>query len=312
MATPPSKRYCSDLFDCELELECTDDILVFPCDVPSLAEGSRDLSFYPSEDSNQQGSSNDVCTDHEDSLYFYPSEESNQQSETPASCNTTQEELADTHADADSDSLDATIVDGCSAEESNELKRIGELLVGLCCKKLCLRHLTATDVIASRSNFLQLNKTEQRQYLFTKLKESSCEAGHKVETKYFIAGKEICNVAWAKVYSISQRTLTRMLKSISLGESKAAHGNQGKRRVNTKKESVGIWMERYFHLIGDKMPNSSQIHLPSWEVQKDVYSRYCQDMQIRGIPEDEIAGISVFYKIWTEEFSHVVIPEVCT
>ena len=300
MATPPSKRYCSE---CEPELECTDDILIFPsdeeCDLPSLAEGSRDLSFYPSEDSNQQGSSNDVCTDHEDSLYFYPSEESNQQSETPASCNTTQEELADTHADTDSDSLDATIVDGCSAEESNELKRIG-------------LHLTATDVIASRSNFLHLNKTEQRQYLFTKLKESSCEAGHKVETKYFIAGKEICNVAWAKVYSISQRTLTRMLKSISLGESKAVHGNQGKRRVNTKKESVGIWMERYFHLIGDKMPNSSQIHLPSWEVQKDVYSRYCQDMQIHGIPEDEIAGISVFYKIWNEEFSHVVIPEVCT
>ena len=52
-------------------------------------------------------------------------------------------------------------------------------------------------------------------------------------------------------------------------------------------------MERYFHLIGDKMPNSSQIHLPSWEVQKDIYARYCQDKQIRGIPEDEVAGISV-------------------
>lgn len=259
MATPPSKRYCSDLSECE-----SDDMLIFPsdkeCDVP-IAEGDCDFSFYPSEDSNHQSSSNDACT--EDTLYFYPSEESNQQSETPAACNTTtQEELTDTQADTDSDSLDATIVDayGCNAEESNELEKIGKLLVGVCCKKLCLRHLTAADVITSRSNFLHLNKTEQRQYLFTKLKENSSEASHKVETKYFIAGKEICNVAWAKVYSISQRTLTRMLKSISLGESKAAHGNQGKRRVNTKKESVAVWMERYFHLIGDKMPNSSQIH----------------------------------------------------
>ena len=122
MATPPSKRYCSDLSECEPELECTNDMLIFPsdeeCDVP--AESDRDFSFYPSEDSNQQGSSNDVCT--EDSLYFYLSEESNQQNETTAAqCNTigntSQEELADTQADTDSDSLDATIV-----EESNKLE----------------------------------------------------------------------------------------------------------------------------------------------------------------------------------------------
>lgn len=45
---------------------------------------------------------------------------------------------------------------------------------------------------------------------------------------------------------------------------------------------------------------------------KNIYSRYLQDMQKYGISEEEIAGISVFYKIWTEQFSNVVIPQVCT
>ena len=72
----------------------------------------------------------------------------------------------------------------------------------------------------------------------------------------------------------------------------------------------GWWMEKYFNLIGDKMPNSSQVHLPSWETQKDIHARYCQDMNLQGIEQDEVAGLSLFYKTWTEHFSHVVIPEV--
>lgn len=28
--------------------------------------------------------------------------------------------------------------------------------------------------------------------------------------------------------------------------------------------------EEIFHLIGDKMPNNNQVHLPSWETQKDI------------------------------------------
>jgi len=68
---------------------------------------------------------------------------------------------------------------------------------------------------------------------------------------YFIVGKEVCGLAWCKVYSISQRKLNRMLKDISFGECTVVHGNMGKKRVNTKADSVAVWMERYFNLIGD-------------------------------------------------------------
>ena len=75
-------------------------------------------------------------------------------------------------------------------------------------------------------------------------------------------------------------------------------------------ESVSAWMDAYFNLIGDKMPDKNQIHLPSWETQKDIYSYYIGDINDRGMSEEKIAGISAFCKIWTEQFSNVVIPQV--
>ena len=69
-------------------------------------------------------------------------------------------------------------------------------------------------------------------------------------------------------------------------------------------------MQRYFDLIGNKMPQNNQIHLPSWETQKSVYERFWEDMAIKQITE--VVSLSMFYKLWNDEFSHVAIPEVST
>ena len=65
-------------------------------------------------------------------------------------------------------------------------------------------------------------------------------------------------------------------------------------------------MDRYF-LIGDKMPHNDQVHLPSWETQKDLFVRYESDMKQQGLQESDIVSLSSF---WNEDFPHVVIPEV--
>ena len=81
------------------------------------------------------------------------------------------------------------------------------------------------------------------------------------------------------------------------------HGNKGKQRSNTKSESVIAWMQRYFHLVGDKMPHNPQIHLLSWETQKDVYIRYAEDMKLQQLQPSDILSLSMFYKVWKDEFS---------
>ena len=40
------------------------------------------------------------------------------------------------------------------------------------------------------------------------------------------------------------------------------------------------------------------------------YTRYKSDMELQQIPESEMVALSSFYRIWTDEFSNVVIPEV--
>ena len=100
------------------------------------------------------------------------------------------------------------------------------------------------------------------------------------------------------------------MKAVLDGKTVAEHGNKGRRRTNTKSESTKAWMKKYFNLVGDKMPHNSQIHLPSWETQKDVYMRYTEDMTLQSIPATDVVSLSMFYKIWAEDFPSVVIPEV--
>ena len=50
-------------------------------------------------------------------------------------------------------------------------------------------------------------------------------------------------------------------------------------------------MTRYFHLVGEKIPHKDQIHLPSWESQKDIYK---SDMQLQQIPKIEMVALSSF------------------
>ena len=94
-----------------------------------------------------------------------------------------------------------------------ELQRIGHLLIGKCCSKSCLRHLTATDIISAKVDRLSQTRSAQRACLFSKLKERTSESGSRtIITRYFISGKETCESAWAQIYGLSLRTLSRMLK----------------------------------------------------------------------------------------------------
>lgn len=89
------------------------------------------------------------------------------------------------------------------------------------------------------------------------------------------------------------------------------HGNKGRKRLSTRVECAVAWMTRYFNLVGDKMPHNKQIHLPSWETQKDVHQRYKTDLEDQGMDESSIVVLSSFYRIWKREFPHVIMPEVC-
>lgn len=98
-----------------------------------------------------------------------------------------------------------------------------------------------------------------------------------------MGGKEVCKEIFCQVYSLSPKRLYRVRKAVSQGQVNAQHGNKGRKKVSTRVNEAKTWMERYFNLIGDKMPDKNQIHLPSWDKQIDIYQRFKDDMQKMGM-----------------------------
>jgi len=306
MTAPPSKRYRkgSDTMDYETLSDFDTSGPIFPSDEE---DDETDDRLYPSEDSNQTENQTVIQVSDNENDRVFPSEESNE-----AMLNDTTLTMVEELREEDRVSISSLSDSGTEGEdedEQSELQQIGSILVGKCCKNCCLHYLTAVDVIQSRKEMYQHTKrSDQKRWLHRKLSDSSSQASDGTfETKYYISGKNVCLLAYCKVYSLSIRTLKRLLQKITFSSS-LHHGNAGKKRQNTRTEAAVAWMKRYFFLVGDKMPDRCQIHLPCWETRKDVYSRYCTDMGNEST--EDLLKISMFYKVWNNYFANVRIPEV--
>ena len=172
-------------------------------------------------------------------------------------------------------------------------------------------HLTALDVINSTERYFSMPVNKQKQWLLDTINEHSHEILLREKSISFqIAGLKVCQASFCRVYSISEKRIRRVSQSVSAGQKIVEHGNKGKQKSNTKSDMAVAWMDRYFHLIGDNMPYKKQVHLLSWETQKDIYHIYCEDMKRQGVVETDILSFSLFYKVWKADFPSVVIPEV--
>ena len=193
------------------------------------------------------------------------------------------------------------------------LADVGHTLVSGCCQQQCLLSLTPKAVLTIRGKLGALKPSEKKQWITDKVFESSkvsTSCRGKLETNFVLSGVNVCTTAWCKVVQVKEKQLSRISSNVAQGFLNVQHGNKGRKRNNTTSDVAKTWMERYFHLVGDKMPHNDQIHLPSWETQKDVFQRYSSDMAEQQLSQEDTVSLSTFYRIWTECFPKVVIPEV--
>lgn len=220
---------------------------------------------------------------------------------------------------SDSNDVDITTGPGtpqCAFAESrstqdiqSELVDVGATLVSGCCQQQCLLSLTPKAVLSVRK-LNSMTSNAQRQWVADKVFEGHRIQGGKAEVQFNVSGVNVCHTAWCKLHQISRKKLTRVTRDVARGLVIVQHGNKGTKRNSVKIDTAKTWMERYFHLVGDKMPHNGQIHLPSWESRKDVYVRYCSDMSQQQLTSQDTVQLSTFYKIWSDHFPTVVIPEV--
>ena len=171
--------------------------------------------------------------------------------------------------------------------------------------KECLLHLTGHKILIIRRKVCSLHGVERRQWITDKITENSSYVNGKLETKFNAGISDVCKAAFCLIYGFPPKTIFRTIKSVAKGQYIVEHGNKGRKRITTKHEAAKIWMEKYFNLIGDKIPMSTQIHLPCLDTQKEMYIRYKNEQML------DILSMSTFYKLWEDDFPHVVIPEVC-
>ena len=190
-----------------------------------------DSIIFPSDD-------DDFADNHSDDAMLFPS---------------------DLEPDEDTTPGDATSSKPNDSEKEN-LADVGLTLVGGCCQQQCLLSLTPKAVLTIRGKIGALKSSEKNKWITDKVFESSrvsASCRGKLETNFVLSGVNVCATAWCKVVRVTQKQLSRISSNIAQGFLNVRHGNNGRKRNNTKSDVAKTWMERYFHLVGDKMPHNS-------------------------------------------------------
>ena len=87
----------------------------------------------------------------------------------------------------------------------------------------------------------------------------------------------------------------------------AEHGRLSRRETSDGSVRVISWLCIFFDKVGDRMPMSAAIHLPSCLTKFNVYLLAYDDLSQAGM---QCCELSTFYDIWQKQFPSVKIPKV--
>ncbi len=124
---------------------------------------------------------------------------------------------------------------------------------------------------------------------------------------YTVAGQEVCEASFRMVYGLRCNRFTSVKAKFAGGVVVAEHGRLGKSHIRDGTIRVISWLRTFVQKVGDRMPASTDIHLPSCLTKADVYALAVDDLSQGGL---ECCKTSTFYEIWKSEFPHVKIPKV--
>lgn len=177
-----------------------------------------------------------------------------------------------------------------------------------CCDRkqvTCFKLLSQVDIEQCRSNYYSLLKeVEKNQYLITYMREHS--KGNK-SVLYTVGGQKVCEASFRMAYGVRYNKFETVKKKFEEGVVAAAHGLVGTRHSKSTSIRVVSWLRMFIKKVGDYMPTSIDIHLPSCLTKADVYALTLDDLSQGGL---DCCKRSTFYDVWKAEFSNVKIPKV--
>lgn len=119
--------------------------------------------------------------------------------------------------------------------------------------------------------------------------------------------RTVCREAWLLIHSLNKEWFRRVFNKFKEGAVEVEHGNKGQKKPSQKSKDCIAWLQFFVSCVGQYQPDNKTIHLPSCFTRLSVYQRMCEENESFSGPS---IGISQFYAIWRDHFSHVLIPKV--
>ena len=182
-----------------------------------------------------------------------------------------------------------------------------DLLSKKCCDKKCFRKVSHSTIENCREMIGRFStETQQNQFILDYMKDHA-RKDQDMSILYTIAGEEVCEFYWRLIYGIRYNKFKSLKEKFRKGVLILEHGLTGK--LNTSESTLRMleWMKSFFLKIGDSMPMSEEIHLPSCLTRTDVYELAKCDLTQGGL---SCPSLSYMYELWRKEFSLVKIPKV--
>ena len=124
---------------------------------------------------------------------------------------------------------------------------------------------------------------------------------------YTVSGELVCWKAWILCNGITERRFRDLKRKFSQGLRLGIHGGCGQLRASPGTENAINFLEDYIKDLGDIMPNSSSVNLPSCLTKSTIYEEMVLKMKKL---KRECVSETIFRRIWKEKFPHVTIPMV--
>jgi hypothetical protein len=177
-----------------------------------------------------------------------------------------------------------------------------------CCDRkevTCFKLLSQADIECIRQEFYSCTtETEQTQRLLDYMREHS---RRDRSVLYTVAGQEICEASFRMVYGLRYNRFASIKAKFVSGVVIAEHGRLGKFHVGDASVRAISWLRTFVQKVGDQMPTSTDVHLPSCLTKADVYALAVDDLTQGCLV---CCKTTTFYDLWKSEFPNVKIPKV--
>ena len=140
---------------------------------------------------------------------------------------------------------------------------VASLMSRHCCNKntvTCFKLITQATIERIRETVYSVSETEQIQIVLDYMLEHSQGNGSIL---YSVGGQMVCETCFRYVYGFRYNRFSAMKEKFKRGVVLAEHGRLGRGERSDVSVRVISWLRVFVDKIGDRMPTSTAVHLPS-------------------------------------------------